>query len=53
MLQTVPFPYPRLLADQWIADSVSQRQDGAAYHFAITGQRDRGQRCWWARSASS
>jgi 8-oxo-dGTP diphosphatase len=37
MLQTVPFPYPRLLADQWIADSVAQRQDGTAYHFAITG----------------
>jgi 8-oxo-dGTP diphosphatase len=37
MLQTVPFPYPRLLADQWIADSVTQRQDGTAYHFAITG----------------
>jgi 8-oxo-dGTP diphosphatase len=36
MLQTVPFPYPRVLADQWIADSVAQRQDGAAYHFAIT-----------------
>jgi 8-oxo-dGTP diphosphatase len=35
MLQTVPFPYPRLLADQWIADSVAQRQDGTAYHFAI------------------
>ncbi len=36
-LQTVPFPYPRLLADQWIADSVVQRREGAAYHFAITG----------------
>lgn len=39
-LQTVPFPYPRLLADQWIANSVAQRQDGAAYHFAITGNED-------------
>ena len=37
MLQTVPFPYPRLLADQWIADSVAQRQDETAYHFAVTG----------------
>jgi 8-oxo-dGTP diphosphatase len=37
MLQTVPFPYPRLLADQWIADSVALRQKGAAYHFGITG----------------
>jgi 8-oxo-dGTP diphosphatase len=36
MLQTVPFPYPRVLADQWIADQVAKRQDGAAYHFAIT-----------------
>lgn len=39
-LQTVPFPYPRLLADQWIADSVAQRQDGTAYHFAITGNEN-------------
>lgn len=38
MLQTVPFPYPRLIADQFIADSVSQRLDGQAYHFAVTGQ---------------
>src|ERR1700761_8111707 len=37
MLQTVPFPYPRLIADQWVADSVAQRQDGRGYHFAITG----------------
>jgi 8-oxo-dGTP diphosphatase len=43
MLQTVPFPYPRLLADQWIADSVSQRQDGAAYHFAVTGTETGGE----------
>ncbi len=40
MLQTVPFPYPRLIADQFIADSVAQRQDGRAYHFAITGQEE-------------
>ncbi|GAB0115534.1 8-oxo-dGTP diphosphatase MutT [Acidisoma sp. C75] len=40
MLQTVPFPYPRLTADQWIADSVAQRQDGTAYHFAITGDEN-------------
>jgi 8-oxo-dGTP diphosphatase len=37
-LQSVPFPYPRVVADQWIADSVAQRQDGTAYHFAITGK---------------
>ncbi|MCB8879680.1 8-oxo-dGTP diphosphatase MutT [Acidisoma cellulosilytica] len=40
MLQAVPFPYPRLIADQFIADSVSQRLDGRAYHFAVTGQED-------------
>jgi 8-oxo-dGTP diphosphatase len=37
MLQAVPFPYPRQLADQWIADTVAQRLDGTAYHFAVTG----------------
>lgn len=40
MLQTVPFPYPRLTADQWIADQVAQRQDGLGYHFAITGDEN-------------
>lgn len=40
MLQTVPFPYPRLTADQWIADQVAQRQDGRGYHFAITGDEN-------------
>ena len=38
MLQTVPFPYPRLIADQFIADSVSQRLDGRGYHFIIAGE---------------
>lgn len=38
MLQSVPFPYPRLIADQFIADSVAQRLDGRAYHFVITGE---------------
>jgi 8-oxo-dGTP diphosphatase len=40
MLQTVPFPYPRLIAEQWIADQVAQRQDGTGYHFAITGEEN-------------
>jgi 8-oxo-dGTP diphosphatase len=43
MLQTVPFPYPRLLADQWIAATVAQRQDGTGYHFAITGTETGGE----------
>jgi 8-oxo-dGTP diphosphatase len=39
-LQSVPFPYPRLTADQWIADQVAQRQDGRGHHFAITGDEN-------------
>lgn len=39
-LQNVPFPYPRLTADQWIADQVAQRQDGRGHHFAITGDEN-------------
>jgi 8-oxo-dGTP diphosphatase len=40
MLQTVPFPYPRVTAEQWVADSVAQRLEGTAYHFAITGREN-------------
>ena len=36
-LAEVPFPYPRQLADDWIASAVRQRADGAAYHLAVTG----------------
>jgi len=36
-LATVPFPYPRALADEWIASTHGMIASGAAYHLAITG----------------
>lgn len=36
MLSHLPFPYPRDLADKWIESIISESQNGAAYHFAIT-----------------
>jgi 8-oxo-dGTP diphosphatase len=39
-LQSVPFPYPRLTADEWIADQVAQRLEGRAHHFAVTGAEE-------------
>lgn len=36
MLSQLPFPYPRELADAWIADTRIRSQQGDAYHFAIT-----------------
>ncbi len=40
MLSRLPYPYPRALTDDWIASTIAQRQDGRAYHLAITGQED-------------
>lgn len=37
-LAAVPFPYPRTLADEWIASTRQELEKGAAYHLAITGQ---------------
>lgn len=37
-LAAVPFPYPRALADEWIASSVRSLAEGRAYHLAITGR---------------
>jgi len=37
-LAGVPFPYPRALADEWIAASAVELSAGRAYHLAITGQ---------------
>jgi len=37
-LAEVPFPYPRELADQWIASTAKQLADGAAYHLGVTEQ---------------
>jgi 8-oxo-dGTP diphosphatase len=36
-LADVPFPYPRALADEWIASCAKQLAEGAAYHLAVTG----------------
>jgi 8-oxo-dGTP diphosphatase len=37
-LATVPFPYPRELADKWIASTRHSLADGRAYELAITGR---------------
>ena len=37
MLAVVPFPYPRELADRWIASTATDLEDGTGYHLAITG----------------
>lgn len=37
-LVELPYPYPRALADEWIAATVAQLAEGSAYHLAITGQ---------------
>ncbi len=36
-LARVPFPYPRDLADEWIASTRAQMAAGQAWHLAITG----------------
>jgi 8-oxo-dGTP diphosphatase len=36
-LMVVPFPYPRELADDWIAATARELADGSAYQLAITG----------------
>ena len=40
MLSRLPFPYPRSLADEWIASTLRQIDDGTGYALAITGQED-------------
>ncbi len=37
-LAAVPFPYPRELADNWIASTRAELDAGTAYHLAVTGQ---------------
>ncbi|ONG50211.1 GNAT family N-acetyltransferase [Pseudoroseomonas deserti] len=37
-LSRVPFPYPRELADDWIASTHRQLAEGSAWHLAIVGQ---------------
>ncbi len=36
-LAEIPYPYPRALADEWIASTIAQLAEGTAYHLAITG----------------
>jgi 8-oxo-dGTP diphosphatase len=36
-LAELPYPYPRELADDWIASTRRRIEEGAAYHLAITG----------------
>jgi 8-oxo-dGTP diphosphatase len=40
MLSRVPYPYPRDLTDEWIAATVTQMEEGAAYTLAITGEEN-------------
>ena len=36
-LAEIPYPYPRALADEWIASTEAQLAAGTGYHLAITG----------------
>lgn len=36
-LAELPYPYPRELADDWIASTIRRIADGSAFHLAITG----------------
>ncbi len=40
-LAEIPYPYPRSLADEWIASTQEQLLDGSGYHLAITGKEGR------------
>ncbi len=39
-LARVPFPYPRALADEWIASTWAQIAAGEAWHLAVAGTND-------------
>ena len=39
-LARVPFPYPRDLADEWIASTRAQIAAGSAWHLAVTQRQD-------------
>jgi 8-oxo-dGTP diphosphatase len=39
-LAAVPFPYPRELADDWIASTRAMLAAGTAFHLAVTGRED-------------
>jgi 8-oxo-dGTP diphosphatase len=40
MLSRLPYPYPRTLADEWIASTLARRALGQAFDYVITGQED-------------
>ncbi|WP_428391367.1 bifunctional GNAT family N-acetyltransferase/(deoxy)nucleoside triphosphate pyrophosphohydrolase [Lichenicoccus sp.] len=40
MLERLPFPYPRPLADAWIESTAHQAAAGTAYHFVIVAKAD-------------
>jgi len=40
-LAEIPYPYDRALADEWIACTQRQLNDGSGYHLAITGKEGR------------
>ena len=40
-LAEIPYPYPRDLADEWIASTAAQLADGTGYHLAITGMEEK------------
>ena len=40
MLSRLPFPYPKPVADEWIARAAEELAGGRAYHLAITGQEE-------------
>ena len=39
-LSRLPFPYPRELADEWIASTARQAEEATGYHLAITGPEE-------------
>ncbi len=39
-LSKLPFPYPRELADEWIASTARQIDDGTGFHLAIAGPEE-------------
>ena len=49
-LAEIPYPYPRDLADEWIASTAAQLADGTGYHLAITGMEEKKKR--WSGSSA-
>ena len=49
-LAAVPFPYPRDLADEWIASTARALADGTAYQVAMAGREGKQRERWSASS---